>query len=371
MKYSRDTLHKLLLRLQSIDYPGYKDATELDVLSNLLTQEAIVDYTEIEWSAFYQRFIDEGVEILTSHIIPREETIRVLTFLRDNAQKSVFPKAVDEALVQQFEKECARLIHQNLVESQRDQVHGDAALWPRPNLQRIAQGVSFRPKMSEDDKIIIKHLPSYPHYIGAFPPDMIVFVAHEFTDTFLNKSAIFQGTQDKSTMPNMSQAAYIDPIRYRLMQLADRYMYFDKEPAYQVLWVMGVLLRACTKNYWCNQKFSDGISQYLNLTQSFRNTKPQMDAAVAEIMHRTQPQLEFDIPSLQPEPQPKQPTRITNKILVEQLANLLNEQPKNGIDAPRHPFVLAQFIHAENVQIESNHAPITSIEKSDVTINQQ
>lgn len=61
------------------------------------------------------------------------------------------------------------------------------------------------------------------------------------------------------------------------MQLADRYMYFDKEPAYQVLWVMGVLLLSNPKKYWCREKFAQGIVNYLNITQDFRNTKSQMD----------------------------------------------------------------------------------------------
>ena len=34
-KYSRDILHRLLLRMQSIDYPSYKDATEMDMLAQI------------------------------------------------------------------------------------------------------------------------------------------------------------------------------------------------------------------------------------------------------------------------------------------------------------------------------------------------
>ena len=36
MKYSHETLHKLLLRMQSLDYPGYKDATELDMCGKIV-----------------------------------------------------------------------------------------------------------------------------------------------------------------------------------------------------------------------------------------------------------------------------------------------------------------------------------------------
>ena len=34
--------------MQSLDYPGYKDSTELDMLAHLLTREQIIDYHEVE-----------------------------------------------------------------------------------------------------------------------------------------------------------------------------------------------------------------------------------------------------------------------------------------------------------------------------------
>ena len=347
MKYSQDILHRLLLRMQSIDYPGYKDATEMDMLAQLLTREQIVDYNEVEWQMFYPAFLTSGVEKFVQRIIPREETVRVLAYLRDNANK-VFPKHVDVSSIRHFEKECARLIHQNLVDSKRDQIHGAFLDWPRPNLVRIAQGIPFKPKLNREDEIIAKHMPSYPHYIGAFPPEMIIYVAHELIDVFMSKAALYQNTNDKSAMPNMSQAAYVDPIRYRLMQLADRYMYFDKEPAYQTLWAMGVLLRTNPKPYWCRETFAKGIIDYLCMTREFCNSKPSMDAAVAEITRLTQPQLLFDEPT-EPtqEPTRAHPARTQGKrktIMVDELADLMKEQAKAHVDSPKQPFDIAQFI---------------------------
>ena len=346
-KYSRDILHRLLLRMQSIDYPGYKDATEMDMLAQLLTREQIVDYNEVEWQAFYIRFLMEGAEKFVQRIIPREEVVRVLAYLRDNARK-IFPEQVDDLEVQKFEKECARLIHKNLLESRRDQIHGAYLDWPRPNLTRIAQGIPFKPALSKEDEIIIKHMPSYPHYIGAFPPEMVIYVAHEFVNVFLEKAALYHGNNDKHAMPNMSQAAYIDPIRYRLMQLADRNMYFDKEPAYQTIWAMGVLLRTNQKPYWCRETFAKGIVEYLCMTREFCNSKPNMDAAVTEIMQMTQPQLLFDEPVEQiPQPTHAQPARPQGKrktIMVNELADLVKEQAKAQVDAPKHPFDITQFI---------------------------
>lgn len=295
MRYSYDILHRLLRRMQSIDYPGYKDATEIDMLAQLLTREQIVDYNEIEWAKLFDYFLVESVEKFVQRIIPREERVRILAYFRDNA-RCVFPDDVNDSEVLHFEKECARLIHKNLVESKRDQIHGAYLDWPRPNLLRIAQGIPFKPKLNKEDEIIAKHMPSYPHYIGAFPPEMVIYVAHEFVNVFMDKASQFHASNDKGAMPPMSQAAYVDPIRYRLMQLADRYMYFDKEPAYQTIWAMGVLLRTNSKPYWCRESFAKGIVDYLCLTRDFCNSKPSMDAAVTEITRLSQPQLIFDEP---------------------------------------------------------------------------
>lgn len=346
-KYSRDILHRLLLRMQSIAYPGYKDATEMDMLAQLLTREQIVDYNEVEWQAFYIRFLVEGAEKFVQHITPREEVVRVLAYLRDNARK-IFPEQVDDLEVQKFEKECARLIHLNLEQSKRDEYHGAYLDWPRPNLERIAYGNPFQYTMSEEDKIMAKHMPSYPHYTGAFPPELVIHVAHEFANKFIVQAALYENTHDKANMPPMSQAAYIDPIRYRLTQLADRYMYFDREPAYQTIWAMGVLLRTNLKPYWCRETFAKGIVEYLYRTREFCNSKPNMDAAVTEIMQMTQPQLLFDEPVEQiPQPTHAQPARPQGKrktIIVNELADLVKEQAKAQVDAPKHPFEITQFI---------------------------
>ena len=350
MRYSYDILHRLLRRMQSIDYPGYKDATEIDMLAQLLTREQIVDYNEIEWAKLFDYFLVESVEKFVQRIIPREERVRILAYFRDNA-RCVFPDDVNDSEVLHFEKECARLIHKNLVESKRDQIHGAYLDWPRPNLLRIAQGIPFKPKLNKEDEIIAKHMPSYPHYIGAFPPEMVIYVAHEFVNVFMDKAAQFHASNDKGAMPPMSQAAYVDPIRYRLMQLADRYMYFDKEPAYQTIWAMGVLLRTNSKPYWCRESFAKGIVDYLCLTRDFCNSKPSMDAAVTEITRLSQPQLIFDEPVEEvPIPVKVQPARTQGNrktIMVEELADIMKDQAKTQVDTPKHPFDITQFIFVQ------------------------
>jgi hypothetical protein len=125
-------------------------------------------------------------------------------------------------------------------------------------------------------------------------------------------------------------------------------MYLDKEPAYQTIWAMGVLLRTNLKPYWCRETFAKGIVEYLCMTREFCNSKPNMDAAVTEIMQMTQPQLLFDEPVEQiPQPTHAQPARPQGKrktIIVNELADLVTEQAKAQVDAPKHPFEITQFI---------------------------
>lgn len=370
MKYTFNTLHQLLLRMRSLNYPQYKDQNEIDILITLLNREQIIDYSEIEWCALrfclfneveiysdipwtsdstnsaYQIKLEGRLEDFISRIIPREESVRLLTFFRDNCVKVLFDHAF-YLNVEEFEDECARLIHKNIEESKRDQIHGAYLDWPRPNLARIAQGTPFNPKMSKEDMIIAKHMPSYSHDIGAFPTSMIIYVAHEFVDAFMRKAAVFQSTGERTAMPNMSQAAYIDPIRYRLMQLADRYMYFEKEPAYQTIWAIGVLLKSSPKDYWCREKFANGILDYLDRTKEFCNTQESMERAVSEISQLTQPQLFPEEPVKRIEQVVVHPTRphgVHGKQLVEELATMISEHTGTKVNAPKQPFDIAQFI---------------------------
>lgn len=348
-KYSFETLHQLLLRMMSNDYPRYQNATELDILANLLSREQIVDYREIQWSAFSFDLQDDGLKKFIDKIISREETIRVLAFLRSNAQTTVFALDQFSPKLRLFEKECARLIHLNLEQSKRDEYHGAYLDWPRPNLERIAYGNPVQYTMSKEDKIMAKHMPSYPHYTGAFPPELVIHVAHEFVNVFLEKAALFENTHDKANMPPMSQVAYIDPIRYRLTQLADRYMYSDREPAYQTIWAMGVLLRTNLKPYWCRETFAKGIVEYLYRTREFCNSKPNMDAAVTEIIQMTQPQLLFDEPVEKiiavDSQKPIRPMVSNAKQIVDELASYLQHQASTQVDALQTPVDLGKFIY--------------------------
>lgn len=346
--------------MQSLDFPRYENANELDMLTQLLSREQIIDYNEVEWSAFRNALTGDGLNQFAERIIPRYELIRVLAYLRDFAQEQLFKPDDDIAQVEQFEKECARLIHKNLRESENDQVHDAYHNWPKPNLQRLADRDPFRPNMSEADKVIAKHLPSYPGYNGAFSPDIIIFVAHEFVDGFLQRAQKADLTQEKADRPIMSQKAYIAPIKYELMERADRYIYFDEGPAYQVLWAMCVLMRLPQKKNWWREKFAEGIIDYLNCTKHFSRTKSKMDKAIRDIQALTELLIPFDFVDEidnETDDKPHRPQGVPEKQMVEQLSEILKSQlvvPPSDSDKQ---VIIANFICKEKTQF-TFHGPV-------------
>lgn len=350
--------------MQSLDFPRYENATELDMLTQLLSREQIIDYNEVEWSAFRHSIQGDGLYDFVEHIIPRFEVIRVLAYLRDFAHARLFTAEDDMVQVEQFERECARLIHRNLKESENDQVHGAFRNWPKPNLKRIADGVPFCPPMSDADKIIAKYIPSYPENNGAFSSEIIMYVAHEFVNGFMARAQKADQTREKTDRPIMSQKAYVAPIKYVLMEKADRYIYFQEGPAYQVMWAMCVLMRMPQKKNWWREKFAEGLIDYLNCTQDFKNTKHLMDRALQEISALTELVIPFDfLDEVKPDSdnKPRRPNGVTEKKMVEQLSELLRNQfvvPPSDADKP---IVLAQFISADTFIIENNHGNITNL----------
>ena len=314
----------------------------------------------MEWSAFRRYIQGDGLLDFADRIIPRYELIRVLAYLRDFAHARLFTPEDDTAQVEQFERQCARLIHQNLRESENDEVHGAFKNWPKPNLKRIADGVPFCPPMSDADKIIAKYIPSYPENNGAFSPEIILYVAHEFVNGFMARAEKTDRTKDKADRPVMSQKAYVAPIKYVLMEKADRYIYFQEGPAYQVMWAMCVLMRMPQIKNWWREKFAEGMIDYLNCTQDFKNTKHLMDRALQEISALTELLIPFDFDDevqTESDNKPRRPNGVPEKKMIEQLSELLSTQFVVPPSDAGKPILLAQFICNDASEFHF-HAPV-------------
>lgn len=333
MKYTFDFLHREIMKYRSLNYEQYKSSTEVDLLQYLLKCEDITDYYEVEWDAFIDDLIGElpaptkwqlardwtlefapktKLEAFVSGIISRDERVRLLTFFRDHHREVFYcnPKAVYavndeqiEKIFSFFEDDCARLISKNLQESVRDSVHGEFLLYPRPNLKKIAMGDAPKPQFTAEEKKIIASIPSYPGDRQLVSREQIFLEAKEQVRLFVDKAERYDRDKQEADKPCMSQRSYIDPIEQNLHRRANRYLYFDKNPAYQVLFVMYILMRLPSRKHtWWEEKFAESIPTYLDTTQYFNGYKAKLDATIAKVVAVTQPTLDFGSAPLTQEP---------------------------------------------------------------------
>lgn len=336
MKYSFDFLHHEVMKYRSLDYEQYKSTTEVDLLQHLLKYEDITDYYEVEWDAFIDDLIGElplptkqqlardwtlvfapktKLEAFVNGITSRDECIRLLTFFRDHHREVFYcdPDAVYavndeqiETIFSFFENDCARLISKNLKESVHDEVHGKFLDYPRPNLKKIAMGDTPKPQFTPEEKKIIASIPSYPGDKQLVSREQIFLEAKEQVRLFVDKAERYERDKQEADKPCMSQRSYVEPIEQNLHRRANRYLYFDKNPAYQVLWVMCVLMRLPSRKHtWWTEKFADAIPAYLDTTQYFSGYKAKIDATIQKVIELSQPPLNLDVETIQ-QPSPQQ-----------------------------------------------------------------
>jgi hypothetical protein len=153
-------------------------------------------------------------------------------------------------------------------------------------------------------------------------------VADEFTKLFRKQAQVHSRTQEKSDKPVMSIKQYKRPIRDRLIETANRYLYFDEGPIYQTMWVICLMLRLIPKPNWWEEHCAENILNYLYCTKFFSETKMEMDATIQQIRQRTELTLPFDdLPSTPAVVPTKTATPITqaNKELIDQVAMHLQQ----------------------------------------------
>lgn len=311
MTYNYDYFHKTLLRSMSLNFELYQHVTEKDLLIQALSGEDITDYSEIDWywlsgDLYGQEYTNDGqiysfdingeLEEFISHIISRAERVRILTYLRDHCRECLFNRFYDKDCVEKFETECARLISANIEESKRDQFHGDFREWPRPNLREIAMPPQSKPVHTDKEKTILKAIPNYPASNPPVSKDALLRVAYEFIDDFRAAVKNFEesGRNDRYK-PCMSYKQHAEGIYNRIIKRANRYLYWYRDPVYQVFFILGCLMGVPDHHRtWYEQTFAEGIGDYLEMTKNFKGAKANIQSVIRSLLALGQQQLNFD-----------------------------------------------------------------------------
>ena len=353
IKYDYTYFHSVLLQLKSIDFNLYQHHTEKDLLISALNGEEITDYSTINWrwisnDLYGEEYTDDGkiysfdingeLEKFIRRIIPRDEVVRILTFLRDHCRECLFGEFYDEQCVCNFETECARLISQNIEESKRDQFHGDFREWPRPNLREIAMPPQNKPVHTDKEKTILKAIPNYPANNPPVSKDALLRVAYEFIEDFRAAVKNFEesGRNDRYK-PCMSYKQHAEGIYNRIIKRANRYLYWYRDPVYQVFFILGCLMGVPDHHRtWYEQTFAEGIGDYLELTKNFKGAKANIQSVIRSLLALGQQQLNFDAvdPDDTATPPTTQPKQKTKKAEDEQLLS-----PGQEVDPDFNAFI--------------------------------
>lgn len=307
IKYNYTYFHKELLKLKSLDFKRYKLIKEEDLLLQKLCSEEIGDYDEVDWRwisdwlhgevgydghlSYFD--INGELEQFINKIFPRAERIRILTFLRDNCLDCLFNEFYNLDSIHKFEDECARLIWENLHPLRPDEAHGKFLLEPKPNLQAIAMGEPEKPKHSILESTILAAVPSFPNDRNILSKDLLLQVAYDFMDMFHKSVEEYEESgRDERKKPCMSQKEYVDTIYRMIGTRANRYLYWDKNPVYQVYFIVACLWGMPDhRRAWHEKTFAEGIGDYLETTMHFKGCK----AKIKEVIQRVLSLNEYDI----------------------------------------------------------------------------
>ena len=315
IKYDYTYFHKLLLKQKSLNFERYQHITEKDLLIHALTYEDITEYAAVNWrwiseELYSEEWLDEStrffningeLEEFICQIVPREVQVRILTYLRDNCRECLFNSCYDEECIETFETECARLISRNIKESVNDQYHGDFAKWPRPNLKQIAIEEPRKPEYSIMETAFLRGIPNYSENNPLVSKDILLQVAYEFIDRFrASVKAYDESGRDDKLKPIMSYKQNAEIIYKMIIARANRYLYWNRTPVYQVYFLLGCLMGMPDHHRsWHEEKFAEGIGDYLEMTDHFKGSKEKIKNLIQGILTLSQYQLDFDGASIE------------------------------------------------------------------------
>lgn len=347
IKYDYTYFHQTLLRLKSLNFERYQHISEKDLLIQELNNEDITDYSEIDWrwlrSDLYgregvvmtnniRRFnINGELEEFISHIIPRTECVRILTYLRDNCRECLFNEFYDEKCVCNFETECARLISQEIEASKRDQFHGDFAEWPIPNLKEIALPPQKQAEFSIMETAILNAIPKFPRGRNVITKDVLLRVAYEFIEYFRSTVKAYEEKgMDVLHMPIMNYKEHEKKIYNQIIKRANRYLFWDNTPVYKVYFILGCLMKLPdNRRSTYEEKFADGIGDYLETTTKVK-CKEKIQNVIDGILTLSKYQMDFDMDNIE-------------KAMKEQKELQKTATPNKKEDIEKHPKVFISY----------------------------
>jgi hypothetical protein len=150
--------------------------------------------------------------------------------------------------------------------------------------------------LTADENIILAQLPRPLDTIHTIDDQHLMNEAHAFVERFELAVKIYESnSNDKSTKPRMWPSDYVPTILEDLKTRAALQQLPDRNTAYQVLFIVGVLMRLpTTRAEWWKKTFANKIFQeYFMKTTHFKNQDNVANTIVNKIRRRTEPTLDL------------------------------------------------------------------------------
>ena len=151
---------------------------------------------------------------------------------------------------------------------------------------------------SVDENTILASLPRPLATIDSIDDRHLMDEANAFVQRFeLAVDIYMNNSNDKSAQPHMWPSDYVSEILQHLMQRTSLSQLPKRDTAYQVLFIVGILMRLPSSNThasWWKKTFADNIFlKYFEKTFHFKNQNTIANTVVTKIRNRTEPVLDL------------------------------------------------------------------------------
>lgn len=137
------------------------------------------------------------------------------------------------------------------------------------------------------DALILKAMPQIPNETSGISDEVLFKVAAQYLDNFRKQVQIYEnGGRHESDKPEMKQKRQVSVISDMIAAEANRELWGNKYPVYKVYFILGIYMSMPFANHsWWEQKFAQGIREYLEWCTFFRGSARKMDNVLQEIIN--------------------------------------------------------------------------------------
>lgn len=140
-------------------------------------------------------------------------------------------------------------------------------------------------KMSPIDAMILQGMPKIPNETSGISDEILLKVASTYLEMFRNQVRKYEnGGRKDVDKPDMKQSRQVNVLYNMIAEEAKRELWKNKYPAYKVYFILCVYMSMPgVQHSWWEEKFAQGIREYLDWSPFFRGSGQRIDIILKNI----------------------------------------------------------------------------------------